>query len=110
MLLDTPGMRTVLMWEGEEGLKTTFDDIEAIAVRCKFRDCKHEEEPGCAVRAAIESGALDEGRFRNYRKVGREILHEAAKTDVRVRMEQQRKWRKIHLEARRRPDKRKNFR
>jgi ribosome biogenesis GTPase len=110
MLLDTPGMRTVLMWEGEEGLKTAFEDIEAIAARCKFRDCKHGEEPGCAVREAIERGELDAARYRNYLKVGREILHEAAKTDVRVRMEQQRKWRKIHLEARRRPDKRKNFR
>src|SRR5678815_3581082 len=68
MLLDTPGMRTVLMWEGEEGLKTAFDDIEAVAARCKFRDCKHESEPGCAVREALESGELDQGRFRNYRK------------------------------------------
>ena len=110
LLLDTPGMRTVLMWEGEEGLKTTFDDIEAIAARCRFRDCKHEAEPGCAVQDALESGELDRGRYNNYRKVGREILHEAAKTDVRVRREQQLKWRKIHLAARKRPDKRKNFR
>ena len=110
MLLDTPGMRTVLMWEGEEGLKTAFEDIEAIAARCKFRDCKHDAEPGCAVRDSIESGELDAARYRNYIKVGREILHEAAKTDVKVRMEQQRKWRKIHLAARKRPDKRKNFR
>jgi len=110
MLLDTPGMRTVLMWEGEEGLKTAFEDIEAIAARCKFRDCKHDAEPGCAVRESIETGELDAGRYRNYQKVGREIVHEAAKTDVRVRMEQQRKWRKIHLEARKRPDKRRNYR
>jgi ribosome biogenesis GTPase len=62
------------------------------------------------VREALETGELDGGRYRNYRKVGREILHEAAKTDVRVRREQQLKWRKIHLAARKRPDKRKNFR
>lgn len=110
MLLDTPGMRTVLMWEGEEGLKTAFEDIEAIAARCRFRDCKHGEEPGCAVRDAIETGELDAARYRNYIKVGREIIHEAKKTDVRLRMEEQRRWRKIHLEARRRPDKRQNYR
>ena len=109
MLLDTPGMRTVLMWEGEEGLKTAFDDIETIAARCKFRDCSHDAEPGCAVREALETGELDERRFRNYRKVGREILHEAAKTDMRVRRAQQMKWRKIHLEARQRPDKRRGM-
>ena len=110
MLLDTPGMRTVLMWEGEEGLKTTFEDVEAIAAQCKFRDCKHEAEPGCAVRAGLESGELDPGRYNNYRKVGKEIAFEARKTDVRLRLEEQRRWKKIHLAARKRPDKRKNFR
>jgi ribosome biogenesis GTPase len=109
MLLDTPGMRTVLMWEGEEGLKTAFDDIETIAARCRFRDCRHDGEPGCAVREAIETGELDEGRFRNYRKVGREIAFEARKTNVRLRMEEQRRWRQIHMEARRRPDKRRGM-
>ena len=107
MLLDTPGMRTVLMWEGEEGLAHAFQDIEEIAAGCRFRDCGHGTEPGCAVRAALESGALDAGRFRNYRKVGREIIHEAKKTDVRLRMAEARRWRKIMLEQRRRPDKRK---
>jgi len=107
MLLDTPGMRTVLMWEGEEGLAHTFQDIEEIAARCKFRDCGHGSEPGCAVQAALESGVLDAGRFRSYRKVGREVLHEAKKTDVRLRMVENRRWRKIMLEQRRRPDKRK---
>jgi len=107
MLLDTPGMRTVLMWEGEEGLKTAFQDIEALASRCRFRDCGHSTEPGCAVQAALETGELDAGRFANYRKVGREIRHEAMKTDVRLRIEENRRWRRIHMEQRRRPDKRK---
>jgi len=107
MLLDTPGMRTVLMWEGEQGLKTAFQDIEALASRCRFRDCGHSTEPGCAVQAALETGELDAGRFANYRKVGREIRHEAMKTDVRLRIEENRRWRRIHMEQRRRPDKRK---
>ena len=107
MLLDTPGMRTVLMWEGETGLAHAFEDIEKIAADCKFRDCSHQAEPGCAVQAALESGTLDRARFQNYRKVGREILHEAKKTNVRLRMSENRRWRRIMLEQRRRPDKRK---
>ena len=106
MLLDTPGMRTVLMWEGEEGLAHTFQDIEELAARCRFRDCGHGTEPGCAVQTALESGTLDAGRFQNYRKVGREIRHEAMKTDVKLRIEENRRWRRIHMEQRRRPDKR----
>ncbi len=109
MLLDTPGMRTVLMWEGEEGLKTAFQDIEELAALCRFRDCVHEAEPGCAVLAAVERGELDRQRFANYRKVGREIRHEAMKTDVRLRIEENRRWRRIHREHRRRPDKRRPY-
>ena len=107
MLLDTPGMRTVLMWEGEEGLKTAFQDIEELAARCRFRDCGHGTEPGCAVQSALETGTLDAGRFANYRKVGREFRHEAMKTDVRLRLEENRRWRRIHMAQRKRPDKRK---
>jgi ribosome biogenesis GTPase / thiamine phosphate phosphatase len=106
MLLDTPGMRTVLMWEGKAGLAQAFEDIEVIAAECKFRDCAHSSEPGCAVRAALESGLLDPARYQNYHKVGREIRHEAMKTDVKLRLEENRKWRKLTLEYRRRPDKR----
>lgn len=107
MLIDTPGMRTVLMWEGEEGLAQTFQDIDALASGCKFRDCTHGSEPGCAVHEALGSGALDPARWKSYLKLQREIRHEASKTDVKVRMEMAKKWRRIHLEARRRPDKRK---
>ena len=107
MLIDTPGMRTVLMWEGEEGLAQTFQDIEALASECKFRDCTHGSEPGCAVHQALGSGVLDPGRWKSYLKLQREVRHEASKTDVRIRQEQAKKWRRIHLEARRRPDKRK---
>lgn len=106
MLIDTPGMRTVLMWEGEEGLAQTFQDIEALAAGCKFRDCSHDSEPGCAVQEALESGELDPGRWRSYNKLQREVRHEASKTDVKLRLAEAKKWRRIHLEARRRPDKR----
>lgn len=106
LLLDTPGMRTVLLWEGEEGLSQTFEDVESVAAGCRFRDCRHESEPGCAVRAALENGSLDAGRYASYGKLQREVRHQAMKTDRRLRMAEQQRWRRIHLEQRRRPDKR----
>jgi ribosome biogenesis GTPase len=106
MLLDTPGMRTVLMWEGEQGLSQTFEDIESLAGSCRFRDCKHGTEPGCAVREALAAGALDARRFESYRKLLREVRHQAMRTDVRLRLAEQRRWKQIHMAARRRPDKR----
>ncbi len=106
MLLDTPGMRTVLLWEGEEGLERTFEDVEALASRCRFRDCTHDSEPGCAVRDALEVGTLDPARYRSYAKLKREARHQAMKTDIRLRQAEQRRWRRLHMEYRRRPDKR----
>lgn len=106
LLLDTPGMRTVLLWEGEEGLKQTFEDVESLAARCRFRDCSHDSEPGCAVREALETGALDARRYGSYVKLEREARYHARKTDVRLRQAEQRRWRRIQLEYRRRPDKR----
>jgi len=106
LLLDTPGMRTVLLWEGEAGLEKAFEDLEAIASRCRFRDCTHGGEPDCAVREAIESGTLDPARYQSYVKLQREARHQAMKTDVRLRQAEQRRWRRIVMEYRRRPDKR----
>lgn len=106
MLLDTPGMRTVLMWEGEAGLAQAFADVEELALGCRFRDCAHEGEPGCAVQAALTAGEIDPDRFRSYEKLRREIRHQARKSDIRLRIAEQQRWRRIHLEARRRTDKR----
>ena len=105
-LLDTPGMRTVILWEGEEGVETAFGDIEAFAAACRFGDCTHGVEPGCAVREALESGTLDAARYRSFLKLRGEARRQAMKTDVRLRQEESRKWRRIHMEYRRRPDKR----
>ena len=69
MIIDTPGMRELGMWDVAEGLGDAFADIEELAQRCRFRDCRHESEPGCAVREAIESGALSESRFESYKKL-----------------------------------------
>jgi ribosome biogenesis GTPase len=106
ILIDTPGMRTVILWGGAEGLNQVFDDIRALSADCRFRDCRHDGEPGCAVAAALEAGTLEADRFRSYRKLEREARHHEARVDTRARLEEQRKWKVIHRAQRARPDKR----
>jgi len=72
LILDTPGMREIQLADCKEGIAATFADIEAYAEQCKFSDCQHQAEPGCAVQKAVESGDLDERRLKNYLKLGRE--------------------------------------
>ena len=69
MVIDTPGMRELGMWDTAQGVEQTFGEIEALMGRCRFHNCTHTTEPGCAVRAALESGALDEGRWQSYLKL-----------------------------------------
>lgn len=69
MVIDTPGMRELGMWDTASGVEQTFADIEALAARCRFRNCAHTGEPGCAVRAALESGELDADRWQSYQKL-----------------------------------------
>ena len=69
MVIDTPGMRELGMWDAGEGLSSAFADIEALAARCRFKDCTHRTEPGCAIRAAVERGELPEARFLSYEKL-----------------------------------------
>jgi ribosome biogenesis GTPase len=74
LLIDNPGLREVQLWsEGGEGLEETFEDVEELAAACRFRDCTHEQEPGCALRAAIEAGILDPARLAAYRALAAEI-------------------------------------
>ena len=77
-MIDTPGMRE-LKPTGEEDVAENFADVEALAAQCRFRDCAHDREPGCAVRAAIEAGTLDAQRFANYRKLGDEVAGAAGR-------------------------------
>ena len=72
MVIDTPGLRELQLWEAGEGVAETFADIEELAAQCRFRDCSHASEPGCAVRQALEEGALDPGRLESRRKLERE--------------------------------------
>lgn len=76
-VIDTPGMRELGMWDNESGIDTTFSDIEELACRCRFRDCTHISEPGCAVLKAIKDGTLDSDRFESYLKLKKENAYTA---------------------------------
>ena len=75
LVMDTPGMRELQLWGAEEDLQAVFADIDVIAQNCKFRDCLHDTEPGCAVREAIEEGTLDTDRFASYNKLRKELAY-----------------------------------
>ena len=90
LILDTPGMRELGLWDAGEGMSTAFADIEALAAQCHFRDCGHDTEPGCAIVAALESGALDAARWRAYGKLQRELEFQTGKEDPRVHAESRR--------------------
>ena len=81
LLIDTPGIREMQLWGGGEGVLEAFEDIEELLTGCKFTNCRHEEEPGCAVRKAIDNGTLDPGRLENYHKMLREITHQQRRID-----------------------------
>ena len=87
VLLDTPGMRELKLWADEEVLDTTFGEISELAARCRFSDCGHEGEPGCAVREALGNGTLAEERFTSYRKLQRELRALEIRKDNRLRSE-----------------------
>ena len=96
VLLDTPGMRAVVMIDAREGIATAFADITALAEGCRFRDCAHGGEPGCAVVAAVEAGELPAERLASWHKLQREAHVAAMKTDARLRAEEVRRWKIIH--------------
>jgi ribosome biogenesis GTPase / thiamine phosphate phosphatase len=87
MLLDTPGMREIQAWGDEGGLKRTFEDVEAFTGLCRFRDCRHQGEPGCAIAEAIEAGDLARERFESYQKLKRERKIMAVRKDQRAKMD-----------------------
>ncbi len=87
IVIDTPGMREFHILDAEEGISKAFDDIESIAVNCKFSDCSHTTEPGCAVLEAIESGALIEARYNNYLKLKKEAEFVERKTNKKAELE-----------------------
>ncbi len=85
VLVDTPGVRTVAMPEVGRGVSRAHDDLESLFSECRFRDCRHRTEPGCAVRAALDDGRLDAYRWASYQKLLKEMAHEARRTRERAR-------------------------
>ncbi|GAA2475174.1 ribosome small subunit-dependent GTPase A [Nocardia seriolae] len=100
-LIDTPGLRSVGLWDAAEGLGRTFSDVESLSAQRRFTDCSHESEPGCAVLAAIASGALPQRRLDSYRKLSRENEWLAARSDARLRAEREKAWKTINKNQRR---------
>ena len=95
LLLDTPGMRELQLWAGEEVLDTTFSEIAQFSAECKFSDCSHTSEPGCAIRRALGDGSLSQERWSSYTKLQREIRALEIRKDARLRSEERKKWAKF---------------
>lgn len=106
LLLDTPGMRELGLWDAEEGLQETFDDVEEMLGSCRFRDCGHVNEPGCAVQAALAAGTLLAERWESYQRLGKELAFEARRADRGAAQVERSKWRQIHKDLRKMPKKR----
>ncbi len=92
LILDTPGMRELGLMDAGDGLDATFEDIEALTRECRFSDCGHAREPGCAVQAALEAGDLDPDRWRSFQKLTRELAHLDRREDPVAREAHRRKW------------------
>jgi ribosome biogenesis GTPase len=99
VLIDTPGMRELQLWESSEGLGETFSEIEEIALGCRFRDCLHENEPGCAVVSAIEAGLLEADRLYSYKKLQKELAYIERKNDKRAQSEERKQWKNISKQS-----------
>jgi ribosome biogenesis GTPase len=101
LLLDTPGMRELQLWAGEEALDTTFPEVAALAGTCRFGDCAHTGEPGCAVRAALVNGSLPAERYDAWRKLQRELRALEVRRDARLRSEHKREIKQMSRSLRR---------
>jgi ribosome biogenesis GTPase / thiamine phosphate phosphatase len=100
LVIDTPGLRELQFWEGD--VSAAFEDIEALAADCRFRDCAHVHEPGCAVLRAVDEGMLELDRLRSWRKLQRELEAIAARTDKRLRAARKKRWKQVASVSRQR--------
>ena len=106
LIIDTPGMREIQIWTDEASLAMSFSDVEDYAVLCRFNDCEHNSEPGCAVQEAISKGLLNESRLQSFRKFGRELTHLVEKQDASARANKKKERKKFAKLIKNRPDKR----
>ncbi len=105
LIIDTPGMREIQLWDADEGLQEAFEDIESVAVSCFFKDCKHEKEPGCSVREAIENGIIEEERLESYKKLQKELYYLEKKQSNAVKLAQ----RKTKLQSKKPKERNSNY-
>nr|WP_243647111.1 ribosome small subunit-dependent GTPase A [Scopulibacillus darangshiensis] len=94
-IIDTPGMRELQLWEADSSLSQSFGDIEELAEQCHFRDCQHNNEPGCSVQQALADGTLDQGRYNNYLKLQKELAYLERKADKNAQRKERDRWKKI---------------
>jgi ribosome biogenesis GTPase len=100
LVIDTPGMREIQLWVADEGLEEAFEDVTELFGQCRFSDCAHESEPGCAVKAALAEGTLSQERWDSYLKLQREIAHLERRLDKRAAAEERKRWKAISVFAR----------
>jgi ribosome biogenesis GTPase / thiamine phosphate phosphatase len=104
LILDTPGMRELALWDAEAGVAAAFAEttaqVEALAQGCRFRDCAHDREPGCAVRAALADGSLDAERWASFQKLRRELAFAVRKEDPLAAAAERKRWIAIHKSGR----------
>ncbi|WP_376774454.1 ribosome small subunit-dependent GTPase A [Paenibacillus eucommiae] len=96
LLIDTPGMRELQLWEASDGLSSSFQDVEELERNCYFQDCNHQNEPGCAVKLALQEGTLGSDRYASYLKLQKELAYLARKEDKGLQLAEKNKWKKIH--------------
>ncbi len=92
VIIDTPGLRELQLWDADEGLEKAFADIAELITQCRFSDCAHKTEPGCAVKEALADGSLSQDRWESYLKLQRELAHLERKLDPRLRSEERKRW------------------
>lgn len=105
-VIDTPGMRELQLWDADAGFSEAFDDIETLTASCRFGNCHHQNEPGCAIQAALATGELAQSRYDSYLKLQRELAHLARKEDKKLQSQEKDKWKKITQSVRKKQVKR----
>ena len=104
MLIDTPGMRELGLYDDAEGVDTAYADVASLAAECRFRDCGHRSEPGCAVAAALDDGRLDPARYTAWRKLQAEAHRQLLRVDARARAAEKARLRSFHRAIREQPN------
>jgi len=100
LILDTPGMRELGLWDADAGVASAFSDVEALTKNCRFHDCRHRTEPGCAVLQALSNGTLDPARWESFGKLQRELAFQERKENPKARAESRKVWIRRHMDYR----------